>query len=106
MSFVDPEIGWLGDVDTANVTLQTKDGTMSVILISRRCVFGFYQRIEAFGSQGLVMSDNPRQSGFYRYLPDPVGSPTPISGFFMERYSDSCAVEIHLTGLDQEFDDV
>lgn len=54
----------------------------------------------------MVVSDNPRQSGFYRYLPDPVGSPVPIFGFLLEQYSDSYAAEIHLTGLDQEFDDV
>jgi len=95
-SVVDPEIGRLGDVDTASATLLAKDGTIATILNSRRCAFGFDQRIEAFGSDGMVMSGNPRQSGFRRYMPDQVGSPAPILAFFMERYGDSYAAEIRV----------
>jgi myo-inositol 2-dehydrogenase / D-chiro-inositol 1-dehydrogenase len=57
---VDPEIGKLGDIDTACVTLLTPSGKQAVILNSRRTAYGFDQRIEAFGSAGMVMSDNPR----------------------------------------------
>lgn len=95
-SIVDPEIGRLGDIDTASVTMLTADGTIVTILNSRRCAFGFDQRIEAFGSTGMVISDNPRQSGLVRYMADHPGSPAPILGFFMERYGDSYAAEFRL----------
>ena len=93
-SIVDPEIGRLGDIDTASVTMLAADGAIVTILNSRRCAFGFDQRIEAFGAEGMVISDNPRQSGFTRYLKDAPGTPAPILEFFLERYGDSYAAEI------------
>jgi myo-inositol 2-dehydrogenase / D-chiro-inositol 1-dehydrogenase len=95
-SIIDPEIGKLGDIDTAAVTLLAADGTIVTILNSRRCAFGFDQRIEAFGAEGMVMSDNPRQSGLTRYSKAAPGTPAPILEFFMERYGDSYAAEIRM----------
>ncbi|MFT3847665.1 MAG: inositol 2-dehydrogenase [Propionivibrio sp.] len=95
-SIVDPQIGRLGDIDTASVTLLTADGAIATILNSRRCAFGFDQRIEAFGALGMVVSDNPRQSGFTTYVSGAAGTPAPIREFFMERYGDSYSAEISL----------
>jgi myo-inositol 2-dehydrogenase/D-chiro-inositol 1-dehydrogenase len=95
-SIIDPEIGRLGDIDTAAVTLVAADGTLVTIHNSRRCAFGFDQRIEAFGSEGMVVSDNPRQSGFVRFSGRDPGVPAPILEFFMERYGPSYAAEIRL----------
>lgn len=95
-SIVDPEIGKLGDIDTAAVTMLAADGTIVTILNSRRCAFGFDQRIEAFGAEGMVMSDNPRQSGFTLYSKAAPGTPAPILEFFMERYGESYAAEIRV----------
>ena len=60
---VDPQIGALGDIDTACVVLITSSGKQAVILNSRRAAYGYDQRIEAFGSAGMVISDNPRATG-------------------------------------------
>src|ERR1044071_8079306 len=53
-ALVDAAIGAAGDVDTAMVMLRTARGQLCQIANSRRCSFGYDQRIEAFGSQGLV----------------------------------------------------
>lgn len=95
-SIIDPEIGRLGDVDTASVTMLAEDGTIVTILNSRRCAFGFDQRIEAFGSAGMVISDNPRQSGLRTFTKDAPGTDAPILEFFMERYGPSYTAEIRL----------
>jgi myo-inositol 2-dehydrogenase / D-chiro-inositol 1-dehydrogenase len=71
---VDPEIGKLGDIDTACVTLVTSSGKQAVILNSRRAAYGYDQRIEAFGSGGMVISDNPRATGIQRYKHEPRGA--------------------------------
>jgi len=93
-SVVDPEIGRLGDVDTASVTMLADDGTIITILNSRRSAFGYDQRIEAFGALGMVLSDNPRQSGFRRFTAEDPGTDAPILEFFMERYGPSYTAEI------------
>jgi len=59
---VDPEIGRLGDVDTARTVLKTASGKICVISNSRRSGFGYDQRIEAYASGGLVRADNVTES--------------------------------------------
>ncbi|MBN9026360.1 MAG: inositol 2-dehydrogenase [Rhizobiales bacterium] len=57
---VDPEIGKLGDFDSASVVLTTKSGRIAQISNSRRASYGYDQRIEVHGSKGLVSADNLR----------------------------------------------
>ena len=91
---VDPEIGKLGDIDTACVTMVTQSGKQAMILNCRRAVFGYDQRIEAFGSAGMVISDNPRATGVTRYSSTTFGAPDRIFTFYMDRYGDSYRREI------------
>jgi myo-inositol 2-dehydrogenase / D-chiro-inositol 1-dehydrogenase len=91
---VDPKIGALGDVDTACVSLVTPSGKQAVILNSRRTAYGFDQRIQAFGSAGMVISDNPRASGLKRFSGTSFGAPDRFRAFFMERYGESYTLEI------------
>jgi myo-inositol 2-dehydrogenase/D-chiro-inositol 1-dehydrogenase len=91
---VDPRIGALGDVDTACVSLLTPSGKQAVILNSRRAPYGFDQRIEAFGSAGMVISDNPRATGLKRFSSTNFGAPDRFRAFFMERYGESYRREI------------
>jgi myo-inositol 2-dehydrogenase/D-chiro-inositol 1-dehydrogenase len=55
---IDPEIGALGDVDTAKVLLTTASGRLCMISNSRRTGYGYDQRIEAFGAKGAARVDN------------------------------------------------
>jgi len=91
---VDPEIGKLGDIDTACVVLVTSSGKQAVILNSRRAAYGYDQRIEAFGSAGMVISDNPRATGIRRYSSASFGAPDRLFSFYMDRYGDSYRREI------------
>ena len=91
---VDPKIGALGDIDTASVSLITRSGKQAVILNSRRTAYGFDQRIEAFGSTGMVISDNPKASGVKRFSSTSFGAPDRFRAFFMERYGESYRLEL------------
>jgi myo-inositol 2-dehydrogenase/D-chiro-inositol 1-dehydrogenase len=91
---VDPQIGKLGDIDTACVTMVTPSGKQAVILNSRRAVYGYDQRIEAFGSAGMVISDNPRATAVQRYSSTSFGAPDRVFTFYMDRYGHSYRMEI------------
>ena len=91
---VDPQIGKLGDIDTACVTMVTQSGRQAVILNSRRACYGYDQRIEAFGSAGMVVSDNPRATAIKRYSSTSFGAPDRLFTFYMDRYGDSYRREI------------
>jgi len=89
---VDPEIGELGDIDTAAVTLVHADGALTLIDNSRQAVYGFDQRIEAFGSKGMACSENlPAHGGFVRTAAGGSGPRLPT--FFLERYIPSYVAE-------------
>jgi myo-inositol 2-dehydrogenase/D-chiro-inositol 1-dehydrogenase len=58
-SLVDPAIGEIGDVDTSVVVLRHASGCLTVIDNSRQAVYGYDQRVEALGTAGLAVSENP-----------------------------------------------
>jgi myo-inositol 2-dehydrogenase/D-chiro-inositol 1-dehydrogenase len=82
---VDPKIGEAGDVDTAVVILTHADGTFTTIDNSREAVYGYDQRLEAFGSGGMATSDN--QSTHYGSTMTKDGARSePLAWFFLDRY--------------------
>lgn len=84
-SIIDPEIGAAGDVDTAVVTMSYADGRIAVIKNSRRAVFGYDQRIELLGSEGMLQAANIPESNVVRSNAQGVVSAKPVY-FFLERY--------------------
>lgn len=84
-SLVDPEIGAAGDVDTAVVTLIYGDGRIAVIKNSRRAVYGYDQRVELLGSEGLLQAQNMLENTVVKSTTAGVSSAKPMH-FFLERY--------------------
>lgn len=82
---VDPRIGAEGDLDTAVVVLTHEDRTLSVIDNSREAVYGFDQRVEAFGSAGMAASENPRTHTAV-ILNRGTAAAQPLPWFFLDRY--------------------
>ena len=82
---VDQAIGEVGDLDTVVVLLEHESGVLTVIDNSRRAAYGFDQRVEAFGSAGMVASENPL--AHTTVLRTSAGSQTAtLPHFFLERY--------------------
>jgi myo-inositol 2-dehydrogenase / D-chiro-inositol 1-dehydrogenase len=85
---VDPKIGAEGDLDTAVVVLTHTDRTLTVIDNSREAVYGFDQRVEAFGSGGMAVSENPRAHTAV-FLGRGEASARSLPWFFLDRYMPS-----------------
>ncbi len=86
---VEPEIGAVGDVDTAMTILRTPSGRLCHINNSRRAVYGFDQRIEAFGSAGMIQTENQPEVRLMRADADTTSARGRLKYFFLERYADS-----------------
>jgi myo-inositol 2-dehydrogenase / D-chiro-inositol 1-dehydrogenase len=56
-ALVDPAIGEAGDVDTSMLILKMPGGALCHIDNSRRSAYGYDERIEVFGSEGMVQSN-------------------------------------------------
>lgn len=85
-ALVDPEIGAVGDVDTAAVTLRSEAGVIVSITNSRRAAYGYDQRIEVHGSGGLIAAENVRESTVVTATAEGVRLEKPVH-FFLERYA-------------------
>ncbi len=90
---VDPEIGAAGDVDTAAVTLKTASGKIALINNSRRATYGYDQRIEVHGSEGMLRAANMLEN-----LVEQAGTQgftaAPNKHFFLERYEAAYLAEM------------
>ncbi|MBF9036166.1 inositol 2-dehydrogenase [Rhodobacterales bacterium HKCCE2091] len=91
-SIVDPAIGEAGDVDTAVVTLTYADGRIAVIRNSRRAVYGYDQRVEILGSEGLLQAENMLENTVVKSTTAGVSRAKPTY-FFLERYMPAYAAE-------------
>ena len=89
---VDPAIGEAGDLDTAVIVVTHASGAITTIDNSRRAVYGYDQRLEAFGSAGMASSDNP-PSATARYWDGDGEHGAPLPYFFVERYTASYLAE-------------
>jgi myo-inositol 2-dehydrogenase/D-chiro-inositol 1-dehydrogenase len=90
---VDPAIGEAGDVDTAAVLLTTAGGRLCQISNSRRCSFGYDQRIEAFGATGMLRADNATAT-HVEHASSAGFTTEPALPFFLERYAEAYRREL------------
>ena len=90
---VDPEIGNAGDIDTAVITLHFANGVIGTIDNSRKAVYGYDQRVEVFGSEGMVAVSNNTPDTAVHSNAEGVHSSLPLF-FFVERYTESYIAEM------------
>ena len=74
------------DVDTAVVTMKMANGCIAVINNSRQAVYGYDQRVEAFGSKGMASDGNDLLNTTTVMTVDGAKSEKPL-WFFLERYN-------------------
>ena len=62
-NLVDDEIGRLGDIDTAVISMRMSGGALASVSCSRETNCGYDQRIEALGEKGALRAGNLRAHG-------------------------------------------
>jgi len=85
-TLIDPELAKINDVDSVMLTLKTQSGKLCHINGARRCVYGYDQRIEAFGTGGMLQSTNPTPHAVSKSTFDTTDSRSVLNPFFIERY--------------------
>jgi myo-inositol 2-dehydrogenase / D-chiro-inositol 1-dehydrogenase len=81
------------DPDTAMVLLRMAGGALVHVNSSFRAVYGYDQRIEAFGEKGMLISRNRQPTTLERYGADGIRSDG-LLRFFIERYAESYVREL------------
>ena len=93
-NLVDPRIARLGDIDTCTVSMRAKSGALLQINNSRRCVYGYDQRIEVFGASGMLQAANRRATSVEHSGEKYTGARDPALNFFLERYAEAYRAEL------------
>jgi myo-inositol 2-dehydrogenase / D-chiro-inositol 1-dehydrogenase len=101
-ALVSPAIGAAGDVDTSIVSLRMVSGALCQIDSSRRTAYGYDERIEIFGSEGMVESRRQNFRGMAVYKGKTVIEDGMHAGWF-ERIEESYyqALDAFLKSVDQ-----
>ncbi|WOR31164.1 inositol 2-dehydrogenase [Citrobacter portucalensis] len=91
-NLVDAAIGEAGDIDTAFIVLKYASGAMATIVNSRRSSYGYDQRLELHGSEGLLCAGNILENQVQHYAKTGCTSALP-EHFFLQRYKSAYAAE-------------
>ena len=75
------------------VVMRTAKGALIHINNSRRAVYGYDQRLEAFGSKGIT-SENLRMTNLRRSTGEATDQAAPLLHFFIDRYFEAYRREL------------
>lgn len=92
-AIIDPQVKQAGDIDTAVVLLKFENGIIGTIDNSRKAVYGYDQRVEAFGALGMAQAHNASKDDVVISTEAGVVSGKP-KYFFLERYRESFVAEL------------
>lgn len=93
--FMDKAVEEAGDIDTALITLTFEDGSYAVIDNSRKAVYGYDQRLEIFGDEGMILVDNNLHHQNILYDKNGIHKALPLNNF-MARFERSYLKEMQL----------
>ncbi|QBQ97980.1 inositol 2-dehydrogenase [Paraburkholderia pallida] len=89
----DPAIADAGDIDSTAVTIRTKRGRLCQINTARRAAYGYDQRFEILGSDGMLQAGNMKPTEVVAWTKHAVAQDVP-EAFFLERYRAAYAREM------------
>ena len=94
-ALVDPTIGpEFGDLDSVMIVMRTADGKLCHINNSRRAAYGYDQRVELHGSEGMLRAENRKEHELRRFGKTATEVAEPYLNFFIERYTAAYEAEI------------
>ena len=85
----DKRFNKIKDHELATCVIKSKTGVQCIITNSRHCSFGYDQRVELFGSKGMIISENKRENEASLYVNNSTSNKAPLMNFFVERYKEA-----------------
>ena len=82
------------DQDTAMFIMRSKKNVLVHINNSRRAVYGYDQRLEIFGSKGMIVANNQPINSVEKFNDQQTYAKDPIHFFFIERYDQAYKDEL------------
>jgi myo-inositol 2-dehydrogenase/D-chiro-inositol 1-dehydrogenase len=92
-SCFNPEIGSIGDLDNVVISLRFASGLLASVDVNRSSAYGYDQRIEVFGSLGMLQAENRSQNLVVRSTGVGIAR-SPVDHSFPTRYRDAYRAEL------------
>ncbi len=83
------------DFELATCVIKSKKGVQCIITNSRHCSFGYDQRVELFGSKGMIISENKRAKETTVHLKNSTANKASLLHFFVERYKEAYQLQLN-----------
>ena len=83
-----------GDIDSAMITLRARSGALVSINNTRRCVYGYDQRLEVFGAKGMLLAGNRTANTVQSSTAAGTASEGLLLHTFIQRYTEAYAAEV------------
>jgi myo-inositol 2-dehydrogenase / D-chiro-inositol 1-dehydrogenase len=91
---VDPTLAEFDDFDSVMIQMRTSTGRQCHINNCREAVYGYDQRLEIFGSRGMLQNGNIHPTTVRRWGKHETEAREPLVPFFLERYADAYRAEL------------
>jgi len=82
------------DYELVSCLINSKNGVQCIITNSRHCSFGYDQRVELFGSKGMLISGNKNINETELYTKVNTSQKKPLLNFFIERYKEAYNLQL------------
>ncbi len=93
-NLIEPYIAEADDIDSAMVVLRGAGGELCQIVNSRRCSFGYDQRLEAFGAEAMLSVGNQSATSVRQSGGSGTETAPPYLNFFLDRYATAYRAEL------------
>ena len=90
----DKKFNKIKDYELASCILKSKNGVQCIITNSRHCSFGYDQRVELFGSNGMLISGNKNENETQTFTKNSTSQKKPLLNFFIDRYVDAYKLQL------------
>ena len=91
----DLRIKKINDYELAMCLIKSEKGVICMINNSRHCSYGYDQRVEVFGSKGMVISGNRRDNASEKFLESKTAIKRPLLNFFIDRYEEAYQLQLN-----------
>jgi myo-inositol 2-dehydrogenase/D-chiro-inositol 1-dehydrogenase len=93
-NLLDLRIKKINDYELAMCLIKSEKGVICMINNSRHCSYGYDQRVEVFGSKGMVISGNRRDYASEKFLGSKTAIKRPLLNFFIDRYEKAYQLQL------------
>ena len=90
-----PMYSKINDHELATAVMKSNKGVLCIITNSRHCSFGYDQRVELFGKNGMLISGNKKINETEFFNSKSSGNKKPFLNFFIDRYKEAYKLQLN-----------